>query len=465
KEDKEDKHDNDNDNDSSEHNEEEEEEEEEEEDDDDNKESGSDSDALSDAPNGKTKFRSIAPAPTASTAGATDEPLTVVPQPSGTRRSRRRRQPPHYREIKTRVLSIADKFLPLLGDIALANVGQLEIDQLSQKFYAVYGELNLLRKFLEQGPDESGSNYISTVNSKNTEVNANYYLTPTGRLKRALTGIKPESFVNGGDKEEGHITKRTKTKPEVNEGTEGTYMENAEANANDNSPAPVPVIPELDSTFPVVSNFRALPYSDKPSHENGVVLLNERRRAKLWANMHSEIFAFAVGYNSQKLREAQGFFELAYSQDGRMKRTTKNDLAIADTFSHGIALFRKQLYETVETATSAEDPRALRDCGIKTYTNNLYRLKTKPPNFYHYLFAAAFWRWVRDEIDNKTVIATTSESASSATGDQNKLVVNTINDWWSECVSLCNGMIKTHSEKAEMKAFLKDILIADEQKY
>lgn len=222
---------------------------------------------------------------------------------------------------------------------------------------------------------------------------------------------------------------------------------------------------DTDLTIPVSSVYRPLPHSSRASYETGITLLNEKRREKLWAVMQAEIYSFAVGYNNKLLRTTEDFCTLAYSQDGRMKRTLKNDLAISEALFDGISGFRKRLYETTAPQTDesgAEIPESeLKDCGIRTYTNSLYGFKTKPANYYHYLFAAAFWRWVRDEIDSQTVVTSTS----GAQDGHKDYAVNSVEDWWDKCVGLCNGFIKTNREKPEIKSFLKDRLLADEKKY
>lgn len=54
--------------------------------------------------------------------------------------------------------SINDKFLPILGDVALAKVGQLVIENLSTRINSVYGELVLLRRFLDLDTPEEAAN-------------------------------------------------------------------------------------------------------------------------------------------------------------------------------------------------------------------------------------------------------------------------------------------------------------------
>ncbi|KAK9446717.1 uncharacterized protein V1518DRAFT_378192 [Limtongia smithiae] len=437
----------------------------------------------------KSVNASAATTTTTSTTTTTDAVVAThpAPHPAGTtilhmsaRQRPRRRQPPHYREIRSRVQSISEKFLPILGDIALAKVGQLSVDQLSSKINNVYGELTLLRRFLEQdSPDD-----ISLAN--------NSIFMPVG-----VSAGEHAEDLNG----EYHAPKRQKTSEESGSPGSEEMIRPSFAHVEQPRVAPVgatatpiilddgarlttvtvtangnPNLPPTDADLhiPVVNTYRLLPHSSRSSYDTHVPLLNEKRREKLWAVMQGEIFGFAVGYNNRQLRTTEDFCALAYSQDGRMKRTVKNDLAISEALFDGISGFRKRLYQTVDVgAADGEDEEVaaaaaaageeLHDCGIRAYTNNLYTLKVKPQNYYHYLFAAAFWRWVRDEIDSKTV--TSGAAAASGRGFAAVFAVNSIEDWWRECVGICNGFVKTHPAKTDIKAFLKDRLLADEKKY
>ncbi|KAK9465784.1 hypothetical protein V1512DRAFT_265354 [Lipomyces arxii] len=380
--------------------------------------------------------------------------VTPVTNATTARKGPRRRQPPHYREIRSRVQTITDKFLPILGEVALGKVGQLRIDELSGKINNVYGDLVLLRRFLEQdSPDD-----ISLSN--------NNILTP---VPGSLSPFQMSHMQLITQDEDGHSIKRQRTdeseqddmiRPAFqgiiggpNPDLKSELTMGSTTSSNPNLPSN-----DIELHVPVVSSYRALPHSSRPSYESGVMLLNEKRREKLWAVMQQELQNFAVGYSSTPLRTTEDFCALAYAQDGRMKRTLKNDLAISEALYDGISGFRKRLYQTNEGENGQDT--GLNDCGIRTYTNNLYNLKIKPQNYYHFLFAAAFWRWVRDEIDAKTVV-----SNGGSTQPQTDFAVNSVEDWWRECVGICNGFLKTNSSRPEKKAFLKDRLLADEKKY
>ncbi|KAK9321179.1 hypothetical protein V1517DRAFT_327209 [Lipomyces orientalis] len=426
------------------------------------------------------------PAPRSLPALAPAPPQSSTPAPvvgSAGRKGPRRRQPPHYREIRARVQSISEKFLPILGDIALANVGQLRVEDLSSKINAVYGELILLRRFLEQdSPDDislANNSIITAAPGGPSPVppSASQFQT----LQMQVVGPDGNPLQSSDAETNGHADHPAKRQRLVDEvaspaGDEMirpvfqgiAHAEPPKDLSAGSTPAPAnPNLPlsDADLHIPVVETYRVLAHSSRPSYDTGVSLLNEKRREKLWAVMQNEIFTFAVGYNSTPLRTTEDFCTLAYSQDGRMKRTLKNDLAISEALFDGVSGFRKRLYQTDakhETDDGVDDGEGsgLKDCGIRTYTNNLYSLKTKPQNYYHYLFAAAFWRWVRDEIDSKTVV-----SSSAIPSAQPEFAVNSVEDWWRECVSICNGFLKANPGRPEKKAFLKERLLADEKKY
>ncbi|KAK9352759.1 hypothetical protein V1523DRAFT_231643 [Lipomyces doorenjongii] len=461
---------------------------EQEDDEDDNDDDEDDDDDGDDDDNGDQKMKedepsSPAPAPRslpplAPAPAQSSTPVAVVG--SAGRKGPRRRQPPHYREIRARVQSISEKFLPILGDIALANVGQLRVDDLSSKINAVYGELILLRRFLEQdSPDDISlaNNSIITALPGRSPVPASTSQFQTIQMQMVGPDGNPVSDAEAN----GHADRPIKRQrladetasPAGDEMIRPVFQGIAHAEppkdlSAGSTPAPTnPNLPlsDADLHVPVVETYRTLPHSSRPSYDTGVSLLNEKRREKLWAVMQNEIFTFAVGYNSTPLRTTEDFCSLAYSQDGRMKRTLKNDLAISEALFDGVSGVRKRLYQTVakhETEDGVDDGEGsgLKDCGIRAYTNNLYSLKTKPQNYYHYLFAAAFWRWVRDQIDSKTVV-----SSSAGPSAQPEFAVNSIEDWWRECVSICNGFLKANPGRPEKKAFLKERLLADEKKY
>ncbi|KAK9235198.1 hypothetical protein V1525DRAFT_282951 [Lipomyces kononenkoae] len=419
---------------------------------------------------------SLAPAPTQSSG-------SVPMGGSASKKGPRRRQPPHYREIRARVQSIADKFLPILGDIALANVGQLRVDDLSSKINAVYGELILLRRFLEQdSPDDislANNSIITAVPGRSPVPPATAQFQT---IQMQMVGPDGNPVQSSDAETNGHADRPVKRQRLADETASPAgdemirpvfrgiaHAEQPKDVSAGSTPAPTnPNLPLSDNELhiAVVETYRALPHSSRPSYDTGVSLLNEKRREKLWAVMQNEIFTFAVGYNSTPLRATEDFCALAYSQDGRMKRTLKNDLAISEALFDGVSGFRKRLYQTdgKQEAEDAGDDEGegsgLKDCGIRAYTNNLYSLKSKPQNYYHYLFAAAFWRWVRDEIDSKTVV-----SSSAGPSAQPEFAVNSVEDWWRECVSICNGFLKANPGRPEKKAFLKERLLADEKRY
>ncbi|KAK9462196.1 uncharacterized protein V1516DRAFT_674008 [Lipomyces oligophaga] len=469
---------------------------------------------------------------------------------SGGRRGPRRRQPAHYPKLRARVRSITEKFLPVLGEIALAKVGQLDPERLSLRINAVYGELVLLQKFLDgEAPDDislANNNIItaipgqagSAVVAGNGHNNGNgvaqfqtiqmQVVGPDGQLMASRQAAGGEDYLHEPS------SKRVKLGNDPDDMMRPIFQGIVGVDGKDelgvvlSGPSVNPNLPatDMDLHVPVSQLYRVLPHSARATYESGTMSLNEKRREKLWAVMQNEIYSFAVGYNNQLLRTTSDFCLLAYSQDGRMKRTLKNDLAISEALFDGISGFRKRLYQTTAPQYDENNdplpPNQLRDCGIRTYTNNLYNLKSKPPNFYHFLFAAAFWRWVRDEIDSKTAPAsalgpataaaavavavgavdqvgsiesandsgnpinsaerhTAGDLAESSAADPSKdpsppqasdnqeasseYAVNTIDDWWRECVGICNGFVKTNTDKPEIKAFLKERLHADELKY
>ncbi|KAK9365502.1 hypothetical protein V1509DRAFT_632835 [Lipomyces kononenkoae] len=422
---------------------------------------------------------SLAPAPTQSSAPA---PTSG----SAGKKGPRRRQPPHYREIRARVQSIAEKFLPILGDIALANVGQLRVDDLSSKINAVYGELILLRRFLEQdSPDDISLANNSIITAAPGRSPAPPATSQFQTIQMQMVGPDGNPLQSSDAETNGHADRPVKRQrladetasPAGDEMIRPVFRGIAQAEqpkdvSAGSTPAPTnPNLPlsDTDLHIPVVETYRALAHSSRPSYDTGVSLLNEKRREKLWAVMQNEIFTFAVGYNSTPLRTTEDFCALAYSQDGRMKRTLKNDLAISEALFDGVSGFRKRLYQTDAKQETEDGDDAgegegegsgLKDCGIRAYTNNLYSLKSKPQNYYHYLFAAAFWRWVRDEIDSKTVV-----SSSAGHSAQPEFAINSVEDWWRECVSICNGFLKANPGRPEKKGFLKERLLADEKKY
>ncbi|KAK7208369.1 hypothetical protein BZA70DRAFT_309091 [Myxozyma melibiosi] len=408
-----------------------------------------------------------------------------------TRNGPRRRQPPHYREIRSRVQSINEKFLPILGDVALAKAGQLRIEDLSTRINAVYCELALLRRFLDlDTPADDSATAATAASSSSSAAAGGSASTPQSASNgNPSSAAQPRpslaegqfktlrmkmSVSDGDDYDAEHNSKRVKYDDDgPDESTRFTFQSVIDSNAPVSGSSPVPANPNLpltdaDLIIPVAATYRALPHSSRTSYETGIALLNEKRREKLWAVMQSEIYTFAVGYNNKLLRTTEDFCMLAYSQDGRMKRTLKNDLAISEALFDGVSGFRKRLYETTEPQVDENGTiiaeSQLKDCGIRTYTNNLYSFKTKPANYYHYLFAAAFWRWVRDEIDSKTIVTSTAGSAAALDAPRT-YAVNSIEDWWRECVGLCNGFVKSNRGKPEIKSFLKDRLLADEKKY
>ncbi|KAK9470889.1 uncharacterized protein V1510DRAFT_404635 [Dipodascopsis tothii] len=322
------------------------------------------------------------------------------------------------------LVSLCDRFLPLLGDLALVRAGQPgAVDALSEHANAIYADLVAARGALDPSGQPTPTLTPQSARPPQRLPTPPAGFPPSKRLRLDTTAVWPAS-----------------------EGRSPVY----------DGPVYVQASP---TDRPLISRYRVLPLVTDSVRQDGMALLSKRRREQLWSMIEGEIHTCALGYSSAPLKTTAEFCDLAYSRDARMKRSPKNDLAIADALLDGVARFRARLYQTLpDRVRYVPGGRAvLVDCDIYTYAETLHGLRLRPPNFYQYLFAAAFWRWVRDQIG--------SDDPSASPRARHPRPVESVQEWWEACVAICNRAFADHPTRDQRKAFFKSRLAWDERLY